>query len=143
MMATSYGFISSMSIPESPETEYLFVYGTLAPGERNEHILHPVEGQWRKASVRGERSDDGWGLTGGAPGVRFHDDAGLVDGLLFSSNQLAAHWPRIDAFEGEEYRRMTVRVTLEGGEALEAQVYAVRAFCPDGPDGPDGRPNAP
>ncbi|MGB1108776.1 MAG: gamma-glutamylcyclotransferase family protein [Gammaproteobacteria bacterium] len=135
MTRKSYVFMPAMSNSTPPDTEYLFVYGTLAPGECNEHIMHPLKGEWRKASVRGQRSDDGWGLTGGAPGMRFEvdadADAALVDGLLFSSDQLSAHWPRIDEFEGEEYQRITVRVTLEDGEQLDAQVYAVRAFCSD------------
>ena len=32
----------------------LFVYGTLAPGEPNEHILKDVEGVWLEASVTGK-----------------------------------------------------------------------------------------
>ena len=41
----------------------LFVYGTLAAGESNEHILKGVEGFWQEASVTGKLYACGWGAV--------------------------------------------------------------------------------
>jgi gamma-glutamylcyclotransferase (GGCT)/AIG2-like uncharacterized protein YtfP len=35
-------------------TDRLFVYGTLAPGRPKEHVLEPLHGTWRAATVRGD-----------------------------------------------------------------------------------------
>jgi gamma-glutamylcyclotransferase (GGCT)/AIG2-like uncharacterized protein YtfP len=41
--------------------ERLFVYGTLAPGRPNEHMLAEVDGEWETATVRGRLVPEGWG----------------------------------------------------------------------------------
>ena len=41
----------------------LFVYGTLAPGRPNEHILADVAGEWEPASVTGRLLEEGWGAA--------------------------------------------------------------------------------
>ena len=41
--------------------ERLFVYGTLQPGQPNEHELASISGEWSKAQVRGRLVDVGWG----------------------------------------------------------------------------------
>jgi gamma-glutamylcyclotransferase (GGCT)/AIG2-like uncharacterized protein YtfP len=41
--------------------ERLFVYGTLAPGRPNEHMLAEVDGEWETATVRGRLVQEGWG----------------------------------------------------------------------------------
>ncbi len=79
----------------------LFVYGTLAPGRSNAHVLADVPGQWEPATVKGTLVQEGWGAAEGYPGIVLDDDGGDVQGLLFSSEQLAEHWARLDAFEGE------------------------------------------
>ena len=33
----------------------LFVYGTLAPGRANAHVLTGIDGTWEEASVTGKR----------------------------------------------------------------------------------------
>jgi gamma-glutamylcyclotransferase (GGCT)/AIG2-like uncharacterized protein YtfP len=50
-------------------TEHLFVYGTLAPGRPNEHVLEPLDGTWRRATVRGDLLDVGWGAEHGYPAL--------------------------------------------------------------------------
>jgi gamma-glutamylcyclotransferase (GGCT)/AIG2-like uncharacterized protein YtfP len=47
----------------------LFVYGTLAPGRPNEHILANVAGEWEPASVTGRLLEEGWGAAAGYPGM--------------------------------------------------------------------------
>jgi gamma-glutamylcyclotransferase (GGCT)/AIG2-like uncharacterized protein YtfP len=50
-------------------TDRLFIYGTLAPGRPNEHVLADVPGTWERATVRGKLLDEGWGAEVGYPGI--------------------------------------------------------------------------
>ena len=58
------------------------------------------------------------------PGLRPSPD-GQVAGQLYRDVDAAA-WARLDAFEGEEYERVGVVVTLADGSMLPAQVYRFR-----------------
>ena len=109
--------------PRSGALERLFVYGSLAPGAPNHHVLASVSGTWSRATVRGQLLNEGWGAGLGFPAF-VPDGTGEVAGWIFSSAVLSNHWPRLDAFEGSDYCRQTVRATLEGGESLDAFVYA-------------------
>lgn len=104
----------------------LFVYGTLAPGRSNEHVLAPLEGTWEPATVRGTLFPEGWGASEGYPALVPSDDGPEVPGLVFSSPALEEHWARIDAFEGEGYDRVSIQATLATGATVEAFVYALR-----------------
>lgn len=109
-------------------THRLFVYGTLAPGRPNEHVLAVVPGKWEPATVIGTLLQEGWGAAAGYPGIVL-DERGLderggeVKGLLFSSESLAEHWARLDEFEGEGYERVLTTVKLEDGTAVDAYIY--------------------
>ncbi len=105
--------------------ERLFVYGTLAPGKPNEHILQELEGEWLPATVKGELHQAGWGAELGFPAIKLDDAAGEVSGLLFCSYALKEHWAMLDEFEGEQYERVIVNATLESGEQVEAYVYSL------------------
>ena len=103
----------------------LFVYGTLAPGEENAHIMDGMTGTWIKASVRGRRVSTGCGSLGIHPGF-FPDEKGeLVQGLIFESQDLPQHWDRLDKFEGKDYKRVAVTAALENGEQVQAHIYSV------------------
>ena len=106
--------------------ERLFVYGTLAPGRANHHLLAEVPGEWMPARLRGRLHDEGWGAEMGCPGIVPCEDGDEVEGYLFCSTVLAGHWPMLDAFEGPGYRRVSVRVTTDSGATFEASVYALR-----------------
>jgi hypothetical protein len=41
----------------------LAVYGTLAPGRPNHHVVAPLGGEWADGFVEGELSPVGWGAT--------------------------------------------------------------------------------
>ncbi len=41
--------------------ERLFVYGTLAPGKPNAHMLGAVAGHWQEAWINGHLLKKGWG----------------------------------------------------------------------------------
>lgn len=105
--------------------ERLFVYGTLAPGRPNEHILKDIDGSWQPATVKGFLHDEGWGATMGYPAIKLDDAGEVVNGFLFTSDNLDEHWPRIDEFEGDAYERVLVDVTLADGIMTNAFVYAL------------------
>ena len=104
---------------------HLFVYGTLAPGEQNAHILNGLDGTWQRASVRGHRVKIGWGVHQGHPGLHPDPDGPIVKGLVFSSSDLPAHWERLDRFEGPDYERVLIQATLKTGDFLEVFTYRV------------------
>jgi len=106
----------------------LFVYGTLAPGRSNAHVLADVPGTWQPAQVHGTVHDVTWGPAAGYPGLVLDGGGGVVPGLVFTSDELPAHWERLDAFEGEGYARVPVQATLEDGTAVQAYVYTLSAL---------------
>jgi gamma-glutamylcyclotransferase (GGCT)/AIG2-like uncharacterized protein YtfP len=105
----------------------LFVYGTLAPGRPNEHVLAGVAGEWKPATVTGTLLQEGWGAAAGYPGIVLDADGAAVEGLLFSSEHLAGHWARLDEFEGEGYERVLTTATLKDGTVLQAYIYQLSA----------------
>ncbi len=104
----------------------LFVYGTLAPGQRNAHVLSPLNGQWTEAKVRGRLKQLGWGSEFGYPGIVLDDTADWVSGHLFTSKELESHWQRLDDFEGPEYQRILIPVYLCHDTVAYAYIYALR-----------------
>ncbi|MGN6520955.1 MAG: gamma-glutamylcyclotransferase family protein [Dokdonella sp.] len=106
--------------------ERLFVYGTLAPGKPNAHVLAGVRGTWEPASVTGRLLAEGWGAALGFPGIVLDDHGESVRGLVFSSDELAAHWERLDAFEGEGYERVPTVARRDDGSQVDAYIYRLR-----------------
>ena len=111
-------------------THRLFVYGTLAPGRPNEHVLADVPGEWEPATVIGTLLPEGWGAAVGYPGILLDEHGGEVEGFLFSSESLAAHWARLDEFEGEGYERVLTRVKLKDGTVVDAYIYRLSGNGP-------------
>jgi gamma-glutamylcyclotransferase (GGCT)/AIG2-like uncharacterized protein YtfP len=105
----------------------LFVYGTLAPGRCNAHVLAGLRGAWAPATVRGTLHPEGWGAALGYPGVVLDASGSEVRGFVLTSEDLAAHWTRLDEFEGEGYARVVTSVTVEDGTIVEAHVYELRS----------------
>lgn len=103
----------------------LAVYGSLAPGRSNHHQLAGLRGDWRAGAVRGWLVESGWGAAQGYPGLRPDPAGPAVAVQVFTSDDLPAHWARLDAFEGDEYERAPIEVDL-GGEMVTAQLYALR-----------------
>ena len=102
----------------------LCVYGSLAPGKSNHHQMDGMTGAWTPGTARGHLHNVGWGADQGFTGLT-PDPAGPEAAIqLFTSPDLPAHWARLDAFEGEDYRRVEIEVTV-GGEVVTAYVYAV------------------
>ena len=110
-------------------TNRLFVYGTLAPGRSNAHVLADVRGTWESASTRGRLLQEGWGAAAGYPGLIPDEDGPEVPGLVFTSDELGAHWARLDEFEGDGYERVLVSVKLGSGTVYQAYVYSLSQGC--------------
>jgi len=107
-------------------TQRLFVYGTLAPGQPNEHVLSDIPGEWKPATVSGTLIQEGWGAASGFPGIILDRNGSEVEGFLFTSEELAKHWTRLDKFEGEDYERVLTPVMLEKGTVVNAYIYQLR-----------------
>jgi gamma-glutamylcyclotransferase (GGCT)/AIG2-like uncharacterized protein YtfP len=108
-----------------PVDTRLAVYGTLAPGAANHHVVADLRGSWMPGVVHGELEPTGWGTTYGFPAFRWQPDAATVPVRLLRSTDLPAAWARLDEFEGPGYRRVLVPVTV-GAERVLANIYAVQ-----------------
>lgn len=103
----------------------LFVYGTLAPGRPNAHVLAGVPGEWQPATTTGRLIAAGWGAAAGYPALVPDGRGEEVHGFLFTSEALPQHLARLDEFEGEGYERVVTNVRTAKGETVEAYVYAL------------------
>lgn len=106
--------------------ESLFVYGTLGPGRPNAHILENIGGSWQVGSVGGSLLHKGWGAEMGYPGVVLDDSGNQVNGFLFTSLHLATYWFVLDEFEGAEYERVPVDVTIANGQLVRSCIYMLK-----------------
>lgn len=88
---------------------WLAVYGTLAPGEPNHAQVATCRGRWQPGTVSGRRAVREY------PVFTFDPAAPDVPVQVLQSADLPAHWPALDAFEGEQYRRILVPVRLATG----------------------------
>lgn len=104
----------SDAIAISPERA-LAVYGTLAPGESNHHMVAAIDGRWVEGAIRGHRFTARWRDTPGYPGFRPDTDGPVVPILVLVADDLTTHWPALDAFEGPGYRRIEIDVLDRAG----------------------------
>jgi gamma-glutamylcyclotransferase (GGCT)/AIG2-like uncharacterized protein YtfP len=102
----------------------LAVYGTLGPGRENHHQLEGLRGVWADGIVRARRYESGWGAALGYPGLVLDPGGEAVAVQVLLSDDLPAHWARLDDFEGDGYRRVVVEVQTPGG-AVEACIYVL------------------
>lgn len=103
----------------------LAAYGSLQPGEASYHVLADLPGTWERGTVCGRLHETGWGMTFGFPALVWDPDGPRVPVQVFTSRELPAHWARLDAFEGDAYRRIVVPVRL-GTERVPANIYVLR-----------------
>jgi gamma-glutamylcyclotransferase (GGCT)/AIG2-like uncharacterized protein YtfP len=106
----------------------LATYGTLAPGRVNHHQLAGLSGEWTTGTIRGRLVETGWGAALGYPALVLDAEGEAIAVHLFTSADLPAHWARLDAFEGAEYRRGEVAVETAQG-VVPAWIY----LAADGP----------
>ena len=107
----------------APIDHRLATYGSLRPGECNHHELAGLSGAWQPGTVAGRLIQKGWGADLGYPAIILDQTGGAVPVQLFVSPDLPAHWARLDAFEGDGYRRVPVTVMTAQGP-VEAWIYA-------------------
>lgn len=118
-------------------SESLAVYGSLAPGKANHHVVAPLAGTWTDGVVEGELVEAGWGAPLGFPAFRPRAEGGEIDVQVLTSDRLPAAWGQLDEFEGAEYCRLLVPVFMtdhEGSRSVRtvANLYAVADDLPDG-----------
>jgi gamma-glutamylcyclotransferase (GGCT)/AIG2-like uncharacterized protein YtfP len=88
----------------------LAVYGTLAPGRPNHHVLAPLGGEWTDGLIEGDLLPLGWGADLGYPGFRPRVGGDAVAVQVLTVPLLATTWPTLDHFEGPGYERILVAV---------------------------------
>ena len=125
-MGNEMGKHRSIGMPGSDRAadRRLASYGTLAPGRVNHHQLAGLKGEWRQGTVRGRFADAGWGVEHGYPALILDPLGPVVEVHLFESADLPDRWPRLDAFEGNGYRRVVTQVRTADGE-LDAWIYVL------------------
>lgn len=105
-------------------SQTLAVYGTLAPGQPNHHVVAPLGGEWTDGVIEGDLFPVGWGATLGYPAFRPRVGGAAVAVKVLTSPLLATAWPALDDFEGTEYRRILVPV-FRSGLGDERRLYTV------------------
>lgn len=106
----------------------LAVYGSLAPGRANYHIIAPLGGEWTEGLIEGELLPVGWGAALGYPAFRPRVGGATVAVQVLTAPLLATAWPMLDEFEGLEYQRILAPIfssefSLE--QAGERRLYTV------------------
>jgi gamma-glutamylcyclotransferase (GGCT)/AIG2-like uncharacterized protein YtfP len=118
----------------------LAVYGTLAPGRPNHHVVAPLGGEWTDGLIEGDLLPVGWGAALGYPGFRPRAGGAAVAVNVLTAPSLATAWPTLDRFEGSEYQRILVPVFStelgpeqagERGLYTVANLYAATEASPD------------
>lgn len=102
----------------------LAVYGSLAPGRSNYHIVAPLGGEWTEGLVEGDLVPVGWGVALGYPAFRPRAGGTAVAVHVLISPLLATAWPGLDRFEGAEYQRILIPV-FSPGPADERRLVTV------------------
>jgi gamma-glutamylcyclotransferase (GGCT)/AIG2-like uncharacterized protein YtfP len=102
----------------------LAVYGTLAPGEPNHHVVSPLGGAWTDGVVEGDLYPVGWGAALGYPAFRPRAGGPDVAVRVLTAPALSTEWPRLDRFEGPGYRRILVPVFTPGPDG-ERRLHTV------------------
>ena len=88
----------------------LAVYGSLAPGRQNHHIVQPLGGTWSDGVIEGDLLTYGWGAAIGFRALRPRAGGPAVRVHVLASTKLERTWAELDAFEGAVYRRVLVPV---------------------------------
>ncbi len=102
----------------------LAVYGTLAPGKPNHHVVAPLGGEWNPGIVEGDLLAEGWGAPLGYPAFNPRIGGAAIPVQVLTSTALPSAFPELDDFEGHEYRRILIPV-FTPGPATARQLYTV------------------
>jgi gamma-glutamylcyclotransferase (GGCT)/AIG2-like uncharacterized protein YtfP len=104
----------------------LAIYGSLAPGRPNHHHLAGLRGRWMSGEVHGRLVEAGWGASLGFPALVLERGGPAIAVQVLESEDLPAHWSRLDDFEGPGYERVLTPVDTATGD-VEAYIYVLRA----------------
>ncbi|MDQ6672784.1 MAG: gamma-glutamylcyclotransferase [Chloroflexota bacterium] len=96
----------------------LAAYGTLMPGESNHTLLSDLAGVWEDGTVEGVRF-----MANGYPAFKWRPGTEQVRVSVLTSSALPEHWARLDEFEGADYRRILVPVSLPNRTSVVAYIY--------------------
>ncbi len=107
-------------------SNHFAVYGTLAPGAPNHHVLESLSGEWCEGCVHGDLHQKGWGAQQGYPAIRWNPRSGQIPVKLLVSADLEHHWERLDKLEGPEYQRILVPVYSGDKVVAVANIYEGR-----------------
>lgn len=100
----------------------LATYGSLGPDRENAHRLEELGGRWLHGTVRGRLVEQGSGEASGHPAIVLDEAGDEVRVHVFESDDLPAHWARLDELEGPGYHRSVVMVATSEGP-LQACIY--------------------
>ncbi len=89
-------------------SESLAVYGSLAPGRENFHVISHLKGDWKQAKIFGDLLDRGWGVGLGFPAMRWRSSGPPLEVDVLESSELPDAWADLDRFEGPGYLRVLV-----------------------------------
>lgn len=102
----------------------LAIYGTLAPGRENHHVVASITPQsWNAATLHARLIQDA--CDDQFPGVIIDPCAPTIPVSVLESPQLPKHWERLDRFEGPAYRRTLAPINLDRGAIVAACVYEI------------------
>jgi len=104
----------------------LVVYGTLAPGRPNHHVIADIAGRWFAGWVEGDLHDHGWGSADGYPAMAWRPGGKRVEVHVLESTELPRHWARLDEFEGVGYRRALIPVFRDDAPPTVGHIYEAR-----------------
>jgi gamma-glutamylcyclotransferase (GGCT)/AIG2-like uncharacterized protein YtfP len=76
--------------------------------------------------VHGRLVESGWGAALGYRALVLDPDGPAVDVHVLESDDLPAHWSRLDDFEGPGYERVVTTVRTPAGDA-DASIYVLTA----------------
>jgi gamma-glutamylcyclotransferase (GGCT)/AIG2-like uncharacterized protein YtfP len=120
--------MAEIDLTELHDPERSFItYGTLAPGRPNHFLVEHIRGTWQKGIIRGKLENKGWGAKTGYFGFTPADvgEQEEIEVFVLFSDELVAHWQRLDEFEGAGYKRMAVQYELNNGGIGIGYLYAI------------------
>lgn len=107
-------------------SRHLVAYGSLVPGGTNARELARLKGTWHEGWVTGNLEPSGWGAALGYPALHWDPaSSNRVAAWLFVSPDLPKHWPALDRFEGDEYRRILAPVYNGAGLLAVGYLYEI------------------
>jgi gamma-glutamylcyclotransferase (GGCT)/AIG2-like uncharacterized protein YtfP len=96
----------------------LAVYGTLAPGQANHHMIANIQGLWEDGFIVGKLHE-----IDGLIAFRWKTPGDKVAIKLLTSPDFPSHWQGLDRFEGPPYRRILVPIETYSGQLEIANIF--------------------